>query len=799
MSINSKGIVHLLPLLIAALGILLFIFVTSTTDFKNSLFSTLYPKPASQAASDINVDFTNTIRTLHPLAISMDESAYGRNGIYITDDVIHRERIKELKIAGMRMSLKYSIPGEPGSPIRCSATGCNQTVTGDQWVSAIKQTGAQVTIELHQDKTHTLSTATADAANMVRHFNINTSNPVKRWIIGNEPDNSGSSSNMSATDYSNRFNALYDAMKAVDPTIEIGGPATAYYNTGFLDTFLTISGGRADFVDFHTYGQGGTTVRAQDVLLSETDRYENYINDLKGRIQTKQPSRASEIEIEVGEWNLDWDGEGVSQSEYKQYNTVWSASALGHILKAGGISMQYASKNGDLGALWEYQTANSPTGWQIDDRMPIFHGIGMYTGESISGFPRFGNTMVNSSTILPNVEVYVSNNPKNIVVINKDPSASHDAEFSLTGVTSGTVDVFRKDQNVEPKDLPVKQSSTTINSGTFSYTIPPYSVTAFIVNESVTPTPTPAPTPTPTPTPLPTPSGNGLSGTYFDNKDLSGTTVTRIDPTVNFNWGLGSPIVGIGNETFSVRWAGKLVPASSDTYTFYVKSDDGARLWVDNVQILNNWVDQGATEKASIPITLTGGEQYDVKLEYYDNIFDAVVELRYSSPSVTKQIIPQSQLFSVKILPTPTPTPLGSGLKGDYFDNKDFTIIKVTRIDPTVNFNWGSGIPIVGVAPDTFSIRWTGFITPSSTGSYSFYVKSDDGARLWINNKQIINNWKDQGALEKASKPITLIGGQRSPIKLEFYDNTNDAVIELRYSSSSITKQIIPQSQLSPQ
>lgn len=50
----------------------------------------------------------------------------------------------------------------------------------------------------------------------------------------------------------------------------------------------------------------------------------------------------------------------------------------------------------------------------------------------------------------------------------------------------------------------------------------------------------------------------------------------------------------------------------------------------------------------------------------------------------------------------------GNGLKGEYYDNKDFTNLKLTRIDAGVNFDWGSGSPATSVGADTFSVRWTG-------------------------------------------------------------------------------------------
>ncbi|MGO4695603.1 PA14 domain-containing protein [Paenibacillus sp. 2TAB26] len=96
---------------------------------------------------------------------------------------------------------------------------------------------------------------------------------------------------------------------------------------------------------------------------------------------------------------------------------------------------------------------------------------------------------------------------------------------------------------------------------------------------------------------------------------------------------------------------------------------------------------------------------------------------------------------------------------------------------------------------DTFSVRWTGKVKPQYTGTYTFYTSSDDGVRLWVNNQLIINKWVDQATTEW-SGTIQLTAGQKYDIKLEYYDNTEDAIAKLSWSSPLQAKQIIPQNRL---
>jgi glucose/arabinose dehydrogenase len=147
-------------------------------------------------------------------------------------------------------------------------------------------------------------------------------------------------------------------------------------------------------------------------------------------------------------------------------------------------------------------------------------------------------------------------------------------------------------------------------------------------------------------------TGNGLSAAYYDNADFTGASVTRVDPTIDFNWAAGAPATGIGVDTFSVRWTGQVEPPVSGTYTFYTQSDDGVRLWVNGQQIVNNWTDHASTENSG-SIALTAGLRYDIRMEFYENGGSALARLSWSSgTSVPKAVVPSSRLF-----PTAPPPP----------------------------------------------------------------------------------------------------------------------------------------------
>ena len=139
-------------------------------------------------------------------------------------------------------------------------------------------------------------------------------------------------------------------------------------------------------------------------------------------------------------------------------------------------------------------------------------------------------------------------------------------------------------------------------------------------------------------------TGNGLSGTYFDNSTLTGPSVSRIDPTVDFIWGAAAPAPGIGAETFSVRWTGQIQPQFSETYRFYTVSNDGVRLWVNGQRVVNNWTNHGTTENSGT-IALTAGQRYAITMEFYEDTGNATARLLWSSPSTPKAVVPNARLF----------------------------------------------------------------------------------------------------------------------------------------------------------
>jgi len=137
----------------------------------------------------------------------------------------------------------------------------------------------------------------------------------------------------------------------------------------------------------------------------------------------------------------------------------------------------------------------------------------------------------------------------------------------------------------------------------------------------------------------------------------------------------------------------------------------------------------------------------------------------------------------------------GGGLKGEYFNDVNFKSLKLTRVDPRIDFAWGAAPPAKGVNADGFAVRWTGRVRPRFSEKYTFHTESDDGVRLWIGGRKIIEDWTSHSAATKQGR-IDLKADRPVDIRLEYFDSSSEAVAKLYWSSRSQSRQIVPADRL---
>jgi hypothetical protein len=146
-----------------------------------------------------------------------------------------------------------------------------------------------------------------------------------------------------------------------------------------------------------------------------------------------------------------------------------------------------------------------------------------------------------------------------------------------------------------------------------------------------------------------------------------------------------------------------------------------------------------------------------------------------------------------------TTTGPGGGVRGEYFNGMTpGGVPALTRIDPAIDFAWGDpGGPGAPIGTDQFSARWTADLEIAVADTYIFTTNSDDGSRLWLNDRLIVDKWVDQSPTDTVSIPIYLEPGIY-PLRMEYYENTGGAVAHLFWQTPILARAIIPAGPLQP-
>jgi uncharacterized repeat protein (TIGR01451 family) len=285
----------------------------------------------------------------------------------------------------------------------------------------------------------------------------------------------------------------------------------------------------------------------------------------------------------------------------------------------------------------------------------------------------------------------------------------------------------------------------------------------------------------------------GLTGEYFNNTTVSGSPVlTRTDLGVNFSYDLGSPAPEVNNDNFSVKWTGRITSDYAQTYQFCTISDDGTRLWVDGVNVIDQFTPHGFTQYCG-NVALTAG-QHDIRLDYFDSYIDAAVQLKWSSPSQTGGVL---QFIPLDHLSPTGYTGTVYGLTGNYYNNASFSgVPTLTRVDQTVNFDFGQGSPDASINNNLFSVKWIGKIKINEAGNYNFVFYSDDGIKFTLDGVVRINQLTNQSLTRTESGNIALGVGTYDVI-IEYYDFAESAGVFFKYiTPSNASETVVPYSVL---
>ena len=323
-------------------------------------------------------------------------------------------------------------------------------------------------------------------------------------------------------------------------------------------------------------------------------------------------------------------------------------------------------------------------------------------------------------------------------------------------------------------------------------------------------------------------AGGGLRADYYGGMDLRTFTLTRTDPQINFNWGdPGGPDPALGDDDFSARWTGEVEAGYTETYTFYPRTNDGVRLWVDGKQLVDSWESVPIYPiEHSGTIDLIVGNTYSIVMEYFENVGRAVAELRWESPSTPKQLIPQAAFALPIKASSSNPRNGATGVKhtpilkweaGDYADSHEVyfgtdeeTVKNATTASPEYKgtkalggeshdpgkLGWASTYywridEVNSVNPDSpwigslWSFTTADFLIVDDFEDYNDYPP-DEIFSTWIDGYGVETNGATAGYAEPdfpggehyVETSIVHSGGQSMPL---FYDNN------FRYSEAAMT------------
>ncbi len=271
---------------------------------------------------------------------------------------------------------------------------------------------------------------------------------------------------------------------------------------------------------------------------------------------------------------------------------------------------------------------------------------------------------------------------------------------------------------------------------------------------------------TPTPDPMATPPPPRWQGAAYANRNLAGEAAVILGADeVNFNWGLGAPAESMPFDEFSLRLEGEL-PFASGVYSVALTYDDGARLFINNELVIDDW-SEGAARTSTWRGPLAGA--VPLRIEYFEAYGDAL--LRLIVTPIEAQAAPPAPIPTAT---RPAQPPVDGGWLATYYGSPTpggipaLAQYEALDADFPLNREYSLESPAPGLlGPDNWSARWRGRFT-FAAGDYQFTARGNEGVRVYIDGVRVINAWPN--AADEVSNIVRDVQSGVHEIAVELYD-----------------------------
>jgi len=330
-----------------------------------------------------------------------------------------------------------------------------------------------------------------DAAELVRIVNVVGKLGVKYWEIFNENGGDGATRGQQVKN-------CIRAMKQVDSTIKVGGPALSYFDQNFFRAFIQNSAPDIDFITYHGYGGGNTSGMSDAAIYDWAVNTGNSIRQMRNLISQYSPNKY--IKIMLDEYNISWDWTIIDQRTTSNKGAVFSALVMTACVENGG---DITNRWNDTEPAFAIMTNNG-------EPYTVAHVYHLFNRFCLGNLV-FSQTS-DSRTIVP--FTVKTNQQTTIVLINRS-SSNQNVNISIKGNINNPT--FKRYQIWTRNGI----DSSTINfsQSTSSVVVPDNSVT-FLVNTTNVKAKNPI---------LPALNNNTISAKYIKIYSISGKLIMNIN------------------------------------------------------------------------------------------------------------------------------------------------------------------------------------------------------------------------------------------------------------------------------